>query len=613
MAFDNRIHQTKEYEIMTTSCGNLRDDMFSIANIRQCEEHIFSMQTRLDNAVAESDYRKTRNLFNQIVKGSEAARILAVNRVTCINNGKKTAGVDGVKLPNETREKQMAWRVELAQEIDVLAQPQPIRRVYIPKRNGKKRPLGIPTIHDRVVQDIYRMALEPIVEYHFSDKSFGFRPKRCTMDAVTDIIKKMQRKVWVVEGDIKGCFGHISHQHILETLTDWQVPVWAVRYIGRMLKSKVMQGYDLEDIESGTPQGGVISPMLANVALTALDNFCQEQSRWRTSSKNKGTYTANPITRYADDFVIVCKTKKEAHEWKDKVTQYLTDTVGVELSDEKTKISHINDDFDFLGFNFKKYEYKEGGKHQSPKKGATHDMILIKPPKDRIIGFLADIQEVISNNKTMTQDSLIKKLNPMIRGWVNYYRKVSSGQIFARIDHEIWWKLYRWSKRRHPQKSKGWVITRYFHRYRGHKTHFCDEERESYLLLAAHTNIRRHRYLKENVRVYDRNEHEYWQKREMLLAEDAIDKRSLTYKLWKRQNGICTSCRKEMGEDDVLKSKVHIHHIKPKSHGGSWSKSNLILIHDNCHQELHSRFSLFEMSQLADLKENYYELVITFV
>jgi len=239
-----------------------------------------------------------------LTKRSRAVKILAINRVTKVNKGRHTPGVDGKRIlkgySKEIAAHNNMVRAELLNTVRVNQKPLPIRRTYIKKPNGKRRPLGILTLRDRVIQDIARTALEPITEYYFSDNSYGFRPKRSCHDAIDGLFKKLAQRncrQWVLEGDIQGRFDNISHEHILRTLREWKTPESIRKVVGRMLKAKILENETLQDPEAGTPQGGILSPMLANVALTTLDNFCEKYGK-----------RSNPLIRYADDFVVTCRS-----------------------------------------------------------------------------------------------------------------------------------------------------------------------------------------------------------------------------------------------------------------------------------------------------------------
>lgn len=586
------------------------EDIFGIDNIRNCEEYVLSIQRRLDKAVADNDTKGIRETFDLLAKKSRAVNILAIKRITTDNKGKYTAGVDGIAMPREDRQLQNQIRLKLLDKIDITKKPNNIKRIYIPKPNGKKRPLGIPTLIDRIIQDILRTALEPIVEYHFSMNSYGFRPKKSCQDAQAHLFKKLGRTTspkHVIEGDIKGCFDNIKHEHIINTLLEWQVPKWATEIINNILKTDIFHNGEVYDNDTGTPQGGVISPLLANVALTSLDNFCQETYGYKQWEKERGTYLVNPMIRYADDFIIVCKSESKAKEIKKGIAKHLSETIGLTLSDEKTKITHIKQGFNFLGFNFRKYKPK--GKSRSPiKKSKTSEyVLLIKPEKEKVINLLRSIKEELDMNKTATQRAVIHILNPKLRGWAMYYRFVSSKRIFAKIDHEVWQKTFWWTKRRHPNKSKKWIIRKYFSgRLNNRKLVFKDTESESDIFTLASIPIKRHVLVNGKIRVYDQNPQsiEYWKKREYTNAFKQIESVGRN-NLYKRQKGICDYCNNTITETDIKVSEIHVHHMKPRSLGGNESYSNLKLLHSECHRELHAKITRKEMSDLADNKVKY--------
>jgi len=522
--------------------------IFSADNIKSCEKYVSLMQKKLDRAVAvrlwssgfirdnnKSDIRWFTHILSQ---KSKAVKILAVHRVTTLNQGRYTAGVDGVRMIKGKKGINKKLRLSLLKDINISKKPSPIKRVYIPKSNGKKRPLGIPTLADRINQNILRTTCEPITEYHASDNSYGFRPKRSCHDAIEHLFNKLSKrgsKQWVLEGDIRGCFDNISHEHILRTLKAWGVKRNIRNIIERMMKAKVLFKDITQDVDTGTPQGGGLSPMLANVALTALDDFCYKNFGTHTqrSKKQGGNYIQNPIVRYADDFVIICKSKQEAEVIKGEIATFLKDMIGLELSNEKTKITHIADGFDFLGFNIRKYTDK------SKRSKYYHvGRLLIKPQKEKVKNFLRRTQEVLSSNKTAKQESIIHILNPMLQGFGMYYRFAVSKKTFSTIDSQLWHKLWRWAVLRHPKKGKKWIMRKYFTTTIP-KWVFKDETGKK-IRITASIPIVRFVMIKSGMRVHadDKDTREYWQERVYTNALSQVYTVKVE-KLMRSQKGIC--------------------------------------------------------------------------
>jgi RNA-directed DNA polymerase len=589
---------------------SLVEDTFSASNIRHCETRVFSLQMKLDKAVANNDIKGIRESFNNLAKGSNASKVLAVWRITQRNTGKYTAGIDGISMPKGDRDLQDELRHKLLVEIDISRKPDAIRRVYIPKSNGKKRPLGIPTIRDRISQEILRIAIEPIAEYHFSNNSWGFRPKRSCQDAVQQLFKKLSRAIsyrYIVEGDIKGCFDNIDHRHIINTLSDWKVPKWATELTRKMLKSGIFFKGELYDSDTGTPQGGVISPLLANVALTSLDNFCLQQYGY-TRGDSGYPRQNNPIVRYADDFVIVCKSKRMAEQVKVEITEHLANEIGLELSEEKTSITHITKGFNFLGFNIRKYPDPHSKKKPKSERKWSEYKLLIKPQKEKVVEFLRNCKEVLNENKVAKQTSIIALLNPKLKGWGMFYRHVVSKDTFSKVNHEIWIKLYFWSKRRHPQKTKSWIVQKYFSRVNNVKSVFRDSETGNFLFNINQLTIKRFVMVNGTHRVYNNNPETllYWKKREYTNAYDQINSVKVR-RLYKRQNGKCSYCNEPIKEEQIQKTELHVHHLLPQSFGGTESYSNLKLLHQECHTELHATLSRSEMKGLVNNKVDYLE------
>lgn len=556
-------------------------DTFSAESIRNCEEYVFSMQQRLDKAVADNDNKSIREIFDLLTKRSSAVKELATWRITQRNAGKYTAGIDGIAIPKGfTRIEQQQFRSNIMNEIDINRKPDAIRRVFIPKANGKQRPLGIPTIRDRIIQEILRIAIEPIAEYHFHGNSYGFRPHRSCQDAMMHIHLKMCRNVsptYVIEGDIKGCFDNIKHDHIIETLDEWRIPKWCLEYLTEILKSKIYTNGEVYDSETGTPQGGVISPLLANVALTSLDYFCDKLP---TGYRQK----TSPMVRYADDFIIISRSELNAREIKNLIAEHLHGTIGLELSDEKTKITHITKGFNFLGFTFKKHKIlKKGGK--------TEYALYIQPQKEKTQKLLNECRQIMKKHPTITQDSLIRLLTPKIVGWGMYYRFVNFRTEHVRFDRLIWTNLKNWAKRRHPNKSHRWVRKKYFvNKPNTRIWHFGIEEQKYFLPTLA--DIPKKMFIKINnkYRVYHKNAETkaYWEKRTYDNAYNQIES-VRRRKLFTKQKGKCYLCKGAFNSDDFNDSQIHTHHVIPKKEGGTDNYSNLRLVHTDCHWELHAK------------------------
>lgn len=403
---------------------------------RLVERNVRATQTRIVKAIQEGKLRRAKALQRMLTR-SFSAKALAVRRVT-ENRGSRTHGVDGELWREPETRRNAIGRLNKRGY-----RPMPLRRVYIPKGNGKERPLGIPTMLDRAMQALHLLALEPVSETTSDPNSYGFRLNRSTHDAMGQLFVSLSQEVsakWGLEADIKGCFDHISHDWLLRNVhMDTEV-------LRKWLKAGVVHQGRLAPTDAGTPQGGIINPTLANVTLNGLESGLVAHMGARFG-KTKARGLKINVVRYADDFVITGISREllenEVRPW---VEAFLAER-GLQLSGEKTRIVHIDEGFDFLGWNFRKYAGK----------------LLIKPSRKNVKAFYRKAKEVISSHKTLTQEALIRLLNPMLRGWANYHRPVVAKEAFSRMDHLLFRAIWHWAKRRHPNKSAKWVKQRYYH------------------------------------------------------------------------------------------------------------------------------------------------------
>jgi RNA-directed DNA polymerase len=394
---------------------------------RTIQKQVFRLQMRIAKATREGRWGKVKAL-QWLLTHSSSAKLLAVRRVVR-NPGRYTAGVDGVLWRTSGQKLRAARSLQRRGY-----HPQPLRRIYISKRNGKRRPLGIPTMVDRAQQALYLLALEPVAETLADPNAYGFRPKRSTADAIErcfTVLARKQAAKWILEGDIKACFDRISHPWLNE-----HIPMDKL-----VLRKWLAAGYMEEGVvyptEAGTPQGGIASPVLANMALDGLE----EVARW-VAPRNQKVH----VVKYADDFIITGASQEVLEtQVRPAVVAFLKER-GLELSAEKTRITQIDAGFDFLGFNVRKY----GGK------------LLIKPSKLAVKRFLDDLRGLIKANKAAKTEELIRQLNRKIRGWANYYRHVVAKKIFTYVDHCVVRALMTWIDRRHPNKPAYWKRQRYF-------------------------------------------------------------------------------------------------------------------------------------------------------
>lgn len=539
---------------------------------RKIHKAVFKLQKRIYRAYVNGDVRKGRRLQKTLIK-SYYNRLLSIRKVSQDNQGKKTAGVDKVKFLTPKQ------RLSMAENLSPSDKAKPIRRVWIPKPGKEeKRPLGIPVMRDRAIQALVKAALEPEWEAKFEPNSYGFRPGRGAHDAIEAIFNQIRYKdKYVLDADIAKCFDKINHQKLLTKLNTFpklrrQVRAWLKADICDYVKHEKTPSHE------GTPQGGVLSPLLANVALHGMEERIKEYAATWKGSKDVNKKSLSLI-RYADDFVIIHKDLEVIKQCQKIISDWLAE-YDLEIKPEKTRIAHTlkthngkKPGFDFLGFNIRQYPV---GKYHS---GKNHGKLLgfktiIKPNDESTKRHYAQLAEVIRKHNTAPQEVLISKLNQIIRGWCNYYKTVCSKETYSTIQNLLFKRLQRWGNRRHSNKGKQWVKDKYWETV-GNDNWVFGNGKGYILFKHSQTAIERHVKVKGESSPYDGNR-TYWGTRKGKHPElkDSIAR------LLKKQKGKCNWCGLTFHDED----KMEKDHIIPKALGGSW-KNNIQLIHKHCHDE----------------------------
>ncbi len=536
---------------------DLKNDMgeaWNLINWTKCRHHVDRIQKSIAKSIECGNFKKAEKL-RKVLYASKAAKLIAVRKVTQENRGKSTSGIDGVKNVKP------AQRIAMAEMVRVNPKWKPVRQVEIPKKNGKMRTLGIPTMYDRACQALMKIGLEPCYEANAENNSYGFRPCRSAHDAIEKIFLAIRssKDKWILEGDLKGFFDNIKTNAIIDNVIIGQDHELKHSIIKLVQSGAVSVKHEAIETNKGTPQGSVISPLLANIAFMGLEKMIDEwdwNNRKRTNRKMKRDKKVQVIV-YADDFVVIAKEKEIIEELKQVIGKWVMDKMGVELSPEKTKITNINDGFDFLGFNVRQYAIGKNGKVKT----------LIKPSKDSIKGIKEKIRVVCKGGKSLSQEALISKLNPIIRGWANYYRHGVSKEIYGSVDNYTWKCIWNWCTSRHNNKGKIWVKNKYF----DNKWVFQTGKHELYRM--STTKITRFIKVKGSEHPFNGND-DYWNKR-MYQNKDM----ALHTKIIKSQNHKCKWCSQKLVYNDV----IEIDHIIPKVLGGTDKLENLQLLHGYCH------------------------------
>jgi RNA-directed DNA polymerase len=532
-------------------------------NWRKAHRLVRRLQVRIVQATQAGRWGKVQAL-QRLLTRAFSAKAVAVRRVT-ENPGKRTPGVDGATWPTPAQK---------AAAILALRQrgyrPRPLRRVSIPKRGSTKmRPLGIPTMGDRAMQTLYLLALDPIAEVTGDPNSYGFRHERAPADAIAQcftLLSNRHAPPWVLEGDIRSCFDEISHAWLLAHVpTDTTI-------LRKWLRAGYLDRGTLHPTEAGTPQGGPLSPVAANLTLDGLEPLLRARF---PQTRQKSTTKVN-LVRFADDFIITGASREVLEDDVKPLVEAFLRERGLTLSPTKTVITHIATGFDFLGQHVRKY----------------HGKLLITPARKSVKTLLDAVRALVRANRQAKTGNLISQLNRLLRGWTAYHRHVVSKETFAAVDAAVFKAIWHWAKRRHPHKSAGWVRAHYFRTQGRRRWVFTGEvatgagrTRPLRLFSALRVPIIRHVKVRAEANPYDPAWECYFEERLGVTMRQALARERRYGVLWNEQDGHCPVCHQPI----TPQTGWHLHHLVWRVRGGSDRADNQVLLHPNCHRQVHSQ------------------------
>jgi RNA-directed DNA polymerase len=569
------------------------------------DKEVGKLQRRIFVAKLSGNLGQIRRLQKILIK-SKANLLYSIRRITSINRGKKTAGIDKLKYLRPADRYLLFSKMCNSNLLEW--NPPPVKRVYVPKPGkSEKRPLGIPTIKDRVIQMVVKNALEPEWEAFFEHGSYGFRPARSTHDAMARLwrVISSKKRVWVLDADIKGCFNNIAHDPLLQNIQGFP----GQQLVERWLKAGYFEKEQLFETDTGTPQGGIISPLLANIALHGMEKALGIKYH---QDGYVGSNCPYVLVRYADDFVVLARTEGEALKAKEILSEFLSQR-GMEFSPEKTNIRNLTEEgLDFLGWTFRLYKNFPGKRRIKAFKRAKGDYVtLVTPSKKSIKNIKAKIRLLFREYVSKPTGQLIDRLNPIITGWTNYHKFVNSNKAFRSLDSFIYLQAVRYAKRSHTNKSWEWLKRKYFatatytrRTKTGRKsinlTNWAFQTEGRSLKLFKQTSLENYSSIKYNANPFNPKDKDYFLDRKLanLFKKDSFRK-----SIYNKQLGLCPVCRRNLVEGD-WDEPMHLHHLVPRKEGGKDIIQNLIMLHEECHYAIHK-----ENVSKEELLSNWYKAV----